>query len=331
MNPKRRLLSAIIAGFLSLACSRFAVAAEYPDRPIKLVNPFAPGGTIDVVARVMAEKMGQKLGGVMVIENRPGAAGTVAATYVAKGPKDGYNVYFGTSASLGFSKLLTPDLPYDPVTDFTPIAMVGSVPVGIFVNAALNIRSLQELIAYARSKPGELSFASPGVGSVSHLAAEMLKARAKIDMLHVPYTGAAANYWADVSEGRVQLVFAGVTGGLPQVKGGKVRLLAVATRERSKLLPDVPAVGELISGYDAPAWFGLVVAKGTPPDIVEKLQAAAQWALHDPSTRTIFSTAGVDLDPIIDAKTFGAKIPKDIELWKIALANAAGAAAGAKQ
>lgn len=321
MKRRAWLRGCLLVALSPLLGTQSVLAQDYPTRPVKLVNPFAPGGTIDVVARVMADKMGKYLGQSVVIEYKPGAAGTVAAGVVAKGPKDGYTIYFGTSATLGFSKLLNKDLPYDPIADFTPVATVGSVPVGVFVDAGLGINTLQELIAAAKAKPGSIAFGSTGVGGVSHLAGEMLKARAGIDMLHVPYAGAAARYWSDITGGRIQVVFAGVTGGLPLAKEGRVKLLATATRQRSKLLPDVPAVGEVIPGYDAPAWFGLVVAKGTPQPIVAKLEAAALAALAEPSTRPMFESAGVDMDPVLDAQAFAAKMPRDIEMWKGVLAG----------
>lgn len=313
---RRTVLKWIAAGAVGPAGLPALRAAEFPERQVKIINPTAPGGTVDIVARIMAEKMAPHLGQPVVVEHRPGGSGAIAATLVSKGPKDGYMIFIGTSSTLGFMKMLNNDLSYEPVKDFTPISLVGSVPIGIFTNGASGIKSVQDLVAAAKAKPGELSYGSSGLNSLTHLAGELFCQRAGIQMIHVPYTGAQQGYWGDVLGGRLTATMQGVTGGLAMAKEGKLNLIAVASRERSKLLPDVPAVGEVYPGFDVPAWFGLAVAVGTPVNVVQKLEAAALAALRDPATRTQFAAVGVDIDPILSANAFASKIVADNQMWE---------------
>lgn len=313
-------LSRLLCAGAALLALATPVSADYPDHPVKLVNPYAAGaGAMDVAARVMAEKMTARLGAPVVVVNQPGAAGTVAAAAAARGPKDGYTILFGASSALGFTKLLNRDLPYDPLRDFAPVAMLGSVPVGIFVSAASDIRTLQDLIAAAKTQPGLLNFGTPGVGSVTHVAVEMLMDRAGIQMKHVPY-GGTLNYWNDLVGGQLQLVSGGITGGLPLVKDGRLRLIATATATRSQTVPDVPAIGEIIPGYDAPAWLGLVVAQGTPEPVLARLENAALEAFSDPNTKLVLGRAGIEVTPL-GRKAFGAKMASDLALWEVTLKN----------
>ena len=316
MPMRRTVLKWIAAGAVGPAGLTAPRAAEFPERQVKIINPTALGGTVDIVARTMAEKMAPHLGQPVIVEHRPGGSGAIAASLVSKGPKDGYMMFIGTSSTLGFMKMLNNDLSYEPVKDFTPISMVGSVPIGIFTNGASGIKSIQDLVAAAKAKPGELSYGSSGLQSLTHLAGELLCQRAGIQMIHVPYTGAQQGYWGDVIGGRLTATMQGVTGGLAMAKEGKLNLIAIASRERSKLLPDVPAVGEVYPGFDVPAWFGLAVAAGTPANVVKKLEVAALAALRDPSTRTQLAAIGVDIDPILSANAFASKIVADNQMWE---------------
>lgn len=307
--------AAVAAGLVT------AARAEFPDRPVKLVNPYAAGaGAMDLAARVMSDKLAARLGQPVIVSNQPGAGGTVAAAATARGARDGYTVYFGASSALGFTKLLNRELPYDPLKDFTPVAMLGSVPVGIFVSASSRIRTLQDLIAEAKAHPETLNYGTPGVGTVTHIAMEMLQERAGIRLKHVPY-GGSLNYWNDLVGGQLQVVSGGVTGGLPLVKDGRLRLIATATATRSQTVPDVPAIGETIPGYDAPAWLGLVVARGTPEPVVARLEAAAMGAFADPDLKAVLAPAGIEVTPL-DRKAFGAKMAGDLSLWEGTLRSA---------
>lgn len=306
------LAAACIAGVASPAC------ADYPDRPIKLIMPYAAGaGAMDLAARLMAEKMTARMGSPVIVVNQPGASGQLAAGATARGPKDGYTMYFGASSALGYSKLINKDLPYDPAKDFTPVAMLGTVPVAFFVSASSNIQSLQDLVAAAKANPDKINYGSPGVGSSPHVALEMFMGRTGIRMKHIPY-GSNANYWSDLIGGQIQVVTAGITGGLGLTKDGRLRMIATATRERSQTAPDVPAVGEMVAGYDAPAWMGLVVAQGTPEPAVAKLEGIAMEVFRDPSTKSELAKAGIEVAPL-DRKAFGAKMAADMIGWEATL------------
>lgn len=262
----------------------------------------------------MVDKMSNYLGVPVVVEHKPGGSGSIGATFVIRGPKDGSAVFFGISSTMGFMKMLNKDLSYDPVKDLAPVVMVGSVPVGIFTTN--EHPTLEAFVAAAKAKPGTFSFASTGLQSLAHLGGELLSQRADIRMVHVPYTGSAANYWPDLISGRLQAVFAGVTGGLPLVKDGKMKLVAVASNTRSKLLPDIPAAGETFPGYDIPAWFGFAAAAGTPAPLIQRIEAAALAALREPTTRGQFANIGVDIDPILGTEAFAAKIVADNRSWE---------------
>lgn len=325
MLSRRNVLAAAAgAAFPALLLrSGAAAAADFPDRPVRIFNPTSPGGTLDQVGRILAEKMGPRLGQPVVLEHRPGGSGAIAANVVTHAPRDGYSMFFGTSSTLGFQKMLNKDLSYDPVRDFTPVALVGSVPVGIFSAPGSGINTIQDLIAMARAKPGQVSYGSTGLLSLTHLAGELLQHRAGIRMIHVPYTGSQQRYFTDLVGGNIQAAFTGVGGGLALVRDGRLKLLAIASRERSRLLPDVPALGELYPGLDVPAWFGFAVAAGTPAPLVQKLEEATLGALHDPATRPAFAQISVDLDPVMGSRDAIAKIRSENEMWE-AVFQAAG-------
>jgi len=315
---KTTLIRLIAAAAVLASAPAFA---DFPDKPIRLVNPYAAGaGAMDVAARIMAEKMTKTLGSPVVVVNQPGAGGTVAAAAAARGAKDGYTIYFGTSSTLGYSKLLNKDQTYDPIKDFTPLALLGSVPVGIFTSASGDIRTLQDLIAQAKAKPGQLNYGSPGVGTLTHIAVEMIEERAGVDMKHVPY-GGSLNYWNDLVGGQLHAVSGGITGGLPLVRDGRLRLIATATEKRTSIAPDVPAVGELIPGFDVPAWLGIVVAAGTPEPIVAKLEAASLAAFSDPELKAALGKAGIDVTPM-GRTAFTTKMARDLTMWEGTLKRA---------
>lgn len=248
---RRSVLKGIVVGTAApglLLRPGASAAAAFSERPLKLVHSTSPGGTVDLVARIMAERMAPYLGQTVLVDHRPGGPGAIGATFVTRCPKDGYAFHFGTSSSLGYQKMLNKDLAFDPVNDFTPVALVGSVPVGVFVATDGGFNTIQDLIGAARARPGQLSYGSTGPLGLTHLAGELLQYRAGIRMTHIPYTGAQQRSWTDMIGGSQQLTLAGVGGGMALVKAGQLNLLAVASRKRSKLLPDVPALGELFPG-----------------------------------------------------------------------------------
>jgi len=327
---KKNLLVRIAAGLATTVALAFTGAAQaaYPDKAIKLISPFPPGGQVANIAYIMSQKMGQLIGQPMIMETRAGAGGQIAANAVAKGPKDGYQLLFATSSMLGIAKFMNKDLPYDPVTDFAPVAYLGNVTVGIFASATTPFTTFEQVIAFAKANPGKLAFSSPGIGSVSHLAGELLWARAGIKLVHVPYAGNSVQM-SDLISGQHQIAMSGMVSGLPYSKDGKTRLLGVVGPTRSKMVPNVPAIGESMPGYDAPAWLGIVAPAGLAREALERLEAVAQQALADAETRKALEGQGVDLN-VITAKAFGDKIKGDMPLWEEAVKAAGGPPAPGK-
>jgi tripartite-type tricarboxylate transporter receptor subunit TctC len=252
-------------GLLSMA----GQAQPYPSKPIKFVIPYPPGGLADTFARTLGQHLSERLGQPVIPENKPGGSLIIGTEAVAKSPPDGYTILLGSVSSLALNVGAFKKLPYDPVKDFSPVAMAFHTPLFLMVSPDLPVKSLQELISYAKSNPGKLSFASLGHGSSLHLAAEAFKNMAGIDILHVPYKGTTTAL-PDLMSGRVSMIFDG-GAFLPQVQAGKVRLLAVTSGKRLDSMPEVPSMGEALPGYDMVFWFGVVAPAGTPKPIVDRL------------------------------------------------------------
>lgn len=315
-RPGRR--TATIALATGAASVALPSSAAFPERTVRLVSPFPPGGQVPTIAYLMSQRMGTLLGQPMVLDTRPGAAGTIAAGFVAKAPKDGHTLLFATSSMLGIAKFVNRGLPYDPVADFAPVIHLGSVAVGMFASRDGGIQSLDDLIARAKASPGRLNFSSPGIGSVSHLAAELFKARAKVDLTHVPYPGFTAQI-TDLIGGRTELAMGGAASGAAYLREGRVRLLAMAAARRSRIAPDVPALGDVLPGYDAPAWLGIVAPAGTSADIVARLHAGIQTVLRDPELKPLFDGQALDVGPPMSPRGFGDKIRREMSLWEEAV------------
>jgi tripartite-type tricarboxylate transporter receptor subunit TctC len=314
---------AVAALILLLAAIAGGSAAEYPNRPVTLVVAFTPGGASDVLARILGRKLEQILGQPFVIDNRPGAGGNVAAEAVAHSAPDGYTLLAGNNAILATNAALYKKINFDPEADFAPIGLIGSQANILVVNPALPVKSMAELIALAKANPGKLNFASSGHGLAAHLAGELFKAEAKIDIVHVPYKGAAPAL-QDVIAGHVQMMFATASSVVPHIQDGKVRPLAVATLKRTAVLPDIPTIDELgIKNFDATTWHGLVAPARTPKDIVATLNQALVATLDDPGVRKSLADLGVD---IIGGtpEDFAAYIKSEIPKWT-AIIKASGA------
>jgi len=267
------VLNALAAIGLLIAATLGAAAKTYPSRPITFISPYAAGGGIDLLARLLALRLQERLGQPVVVENKPGAATGIAAASLARATPDGYTVMLATSTTMAINVAIYKSLPYDPARDLVPIAHVATSPFVLVVNPALPIHSVDELVAYAKQHPGELNYGSSGIGSFHHLSAELLATRAGITMTHIPYkaTPPALN---DVIAGRVQLMFGDVTSTLPQVAAGKLRALGVSTAQRSAAAPDIPTLAEVgVPGYDASAWQMIVAPSKTPKEIVGRLNA----------------------------------------------------------
>ncbi len=312
---------AVLAALLMLAAP--ARAAGYPSRPITLVVAFPPGGPSDVLARIVGKKMEELLGVPFVIENRPGAGGNIAADSVAHAPSDGYTLLMGNNSILATNESLYKKLTYSPEKDFVPITLIGTQANILVVNPDVPVHSLKELIALCEAQPGKINFASSGYGAAAHLAGELFKAEAHVDIVHVPYKGAAPAL-QDVIAGHDQIMFATAASVVGHIKGGKVRAIAVTTLKRTPILPDLPTMDEAgLKGFEASTWHGLVAPAGTAPEIVTMLHDAAVKALHDPGVRELLGRLGVDI--VGDTpKEFAAYIAAEIPKWT-AIVKASGA------
>jgi tripartite-type tricarboxylate transporter receptor subunit TctC len=262
-----------------LAALAVSVSAQpYPTKPIRLVVPFPAGGTTDVLARAAAQKLTESLGQAVIVDNRPGAGGNIGAELVAKSPPDGYTLLMGTVGTHAINPSLYPKMPYDHVRDFVPVILVAGVPNVLVINPALPVNSVQELIAYAKANPGKLNFASSGNGTSIHLSGELFKTMAGVQITHVPYKGSAPAL-QDLVGGQVQLMFDNLPSALALIKGGRLKALAVTSKERAPALPDVPTMAESgLPGFEASSWFGLLAPAGTPQSAIARLNAEiAKW------------------------------------------------------
>jgi tripartite-type tricarboxylate transporter receptor subunit TctC len=309
--------SAVLLNVLPVA------AADYPSRPVTLVVAFTPGGPSDVLARIVGKKMEQLLGQPFVIENRPGAGGNIAAEGVAHSAPDGYTLLMGNNSILATNEALYKHINYSPGKDFVPITLIGTQANILVVNPDVPAHSLKELIALAKAQPGKINFASSGYGAAAHLAGELFKSDAKIDIVHVPYKGAAPAL-QDVIGGHDQMMFATAASVIGHIEGGRVRALAVTTLKRTKILPDIPTMDEAgLQGFDASTWHGLVAPAGTPPQVIAALHDAAVKALHDPGVEASLGKLGVDI--VGDTpQEFQAYINSEIPKWT-AIVKASGA------
>jgi len=257
---------------LILACAALpALAQTYPTKPVRFIVPFAAGGGSDLVARTVAQKLTEALGQTVVVDNRTGAAGSIGAELAAKSPPDGHTLLLGSNGPLAINPHLYPKLPYDAVRDFAPVALVTVMPFLFVTHPALPVRSVKDLIALAKSRPGQLNYGSPGNGSTTHLANELLKSMTGISVTHVPYKGVAPAA-TDLISGQTQMMSGDFSTLLPHVKSGRMHALAVTSERRSSLLPGMPTIAESgVPGYEASGWFGVLVPAGTPATIVERL------------------------------------------------------------
>lgn len=261
------------ASLLSIGTVRAQSADTYPNKPIRLVIPFPPGGATDIVGRLVAKHLGEAFRQPVVVDNKPGAGAAIGAEIVARSAPDGYTLFTGSPSSLTINQSLYDNLPYKPATDFVPISVVANTPGVLAVHPSVPAKNLQELIALAKSKPGKMTYASSGNGNFQHLVAELFKGKVGIDVLHVPYKGSAPAL-ADTVSGQVDMILDVVPSAAPLIQSGKLRALAVTTTKRSELLPDVPTLDELgITGFDSSSWYAIVAPTGTPPAILDKLAA----------------------------------------------------------
>src|SRR6266850_1196623 len=292
-HPKMKL--ARLAAFVLFALHAVAAAAQaYPSKPIRLMVPFPPGGSTDIVARIVAQKLGAQLGQQLVIENRGGAGGTLGTAVVAKAPADGYTLVIGTTSTHVVAPSVYTKLEYDPVKDFAPVSLIAVTPYLLVVNPALPAKSLGELVQLMRSQPGKLNYASAGVGSTTHLAMEMLKAASDTYVLHIPYNGNGPAGTAVIG-GQVEILFGSMPAVLPHARSGRVRPLAVGTPKRSPALPEVPTVAESgYPGFDASLWLAIMAPAGTPAAVIERLHKETIAAVGSAETKEALDKAGAE-------------------------------------
>jgi tripartite-type tricarboxylate transporter receptor subunit TctC len=269
-------------------------AASFPSKPLRIIVPFTPGGSNDVLARVIGQKLGQTWKQPVVVENKPGAGGNIGSEIVAKSPPDGYNTLIAANSLFCINPAMYSKMSFDPVKDFAPITMLGTVPVVLVVGPTVQAKNVKELIAQAKAQPGALVYASAGLGSPQHLSAELFKARAGVDMLHVPYKGAAPAV-SDLLSGQVHVLFGAINSVLPYIKSGRLRALAVGGSQRSADLPDVPTIAEAaVPGYLSEIFIGLVAPAGTPKDVVDKFGQQVRKILAEPDTREKLAQQGIE-------------------------------------
>jgi tripartite-type tricarboxylate transporter receptor subunit TctC len=313
MNFVRRQflqLAALTAAAPALPQS--AVALDYPARPLRWIVGLSAGGGSDTVSRIMAQWLSQRLGQSVVVENKPGASTNISIQATLSSPADGYTVVFLTASS-AINVTLFDNLSFNLLRDIAPVAGLIDFPLALVINPSVPARTFPEFMAYAKDNPDKISMASYGTGSASHLALELLKSMTGLRMVHVPYRGESVAL-PDIISGQVQGMFSTMTAALPLARPGAVRLLAVAGKNRSEFVPDTPAIGETVPGYEAYSWCGLGVARGTPPEIVTRLNAEINAGLADPATRTRLATASTT--PIIHTpESFGALMAGEVEKW----------------
>ena len=294
--------------------------AAYPDRPIKLVVPYPPGGTTDLLARTLAPRLSERLGQPILIENRAGAGGVIGSQVVAKSPADGYTLVFGSIASHGILPAIQTPQPYDPIRDFAPVSLVAITPNVLLANVSAPAKNLSELIALAKSQPGKLNFGSTSLGGSPHMSGELLKSQAKIQMVHVPYKGGAPML-VDLMGGQISFAFDNLPSSIQHIRSGKVKALAVTTAKRWPHAPEIPTMAEAgLPGYESSAWFGLLAPGNTPKAVVDLLQRHVSAILKQPEVEKIYLEQGAM--PVGNtSEEFVRFITAEMQKWKTVVSD----------
>ena len=313
-NSRRLVLRALCFASLCVMAGAVVAQSTYPSRPILMIVPQTAGGTNDIVGRVVSQKLSEVLGSPGAVENRPGAGGNIGTQFAAKSGKDGYTLLMTISSSQAINPALYKNPGFDPVKDFKPIALIGSVPNVLLANPDFPAKSVKELIAMAKAKPGQYPYASAGNGTLNHLLGEMLNSMAGIDLQHVPYKGVAPAL-NDVLGGQLPLVFASLPSSLAHIKSGKLKPLAVSSARRSPALPDVPALSEVVPGYTGTLWIGLFAPAGVPADVQAKLQDAMTKTLAAKDLRDKLELQGVEMAAPTSPEQFATLLNEDIVRW----------------
>lgn len=312
MSQPLRLLTAVSFAALPVFASAQKTADTFPTRPIRMLVAQAAGGPTDIVARVFATRVAEILGQQVVVDNRPGAGGSIAGDITSRSPADGYTLMVAANGTLAVAPHMI-KLTYDARKDLASIALIGNSALGLMVNPQLPASSPQELVALAKASPGKINFGSSGQGATSHLAGEYLKMLTGIDIVHVPFKGASPALIA-VMSGQIEMLISGLSSGMPFVRDKKLKLLAVSGAKRTKLLPDVPSMSESIPGYDVTSWYAVLAPAATPRAIIEKLNKAAITAVTTPGVEAKLVAAGIDIDPLTPKQLYD-KLSTDYERW----------------
>lgn len=309
---RRHIISLAAASAVTFAGP--AVAQNYPSKPIRMIVPFPAGGATDILARALSQKLGEKIGQTVVVENRPGAGGTIGADAASKSAPDGYTLLLATSSTHSIGPAINPRIPYNAETDFTPIAYVASSPNVVLVPNTSPAKTMDEFIDHARKNPGRLNYASSGNGTIIHLTSEYFKAQSGTFILHIPYRGTALAM-PDLISGKIDVLFDSFVTGMPHVKDGKLWVLAVTSLKRTALAPDLPAVAETLPGFESVTWFGVYGPKGMPPDLAGKVNQAVNAALADADVKDRFARLGAEPTGGTP-QAFAAMVKTDTAKWK---------------
>lgn len=311
---RQDLIRAGLAAFVGLVCFATAQAQSYPTKPVRLIVPFPAGGATDLFARTLSQKLSEKMGTTLVVENRPGAGGTLGSDLVAKATPDGYTLLLATSSTHSIGPNLNPRMPYDAVKDFTPISQVGNAPSIMLVPNSSPAKTVKEWIEHAKKNPGRLNYASSGNGTIVQLTAELFKAQADLFVVHIPYKGTALAI-PDLVSGKVDVLFDSLPTGLPHVRDGRLRALGVTSLKATPLAPGVPPIADVLPGYESTTWFGLFGPKGLPADVVNRVNTVANQVLQDPEVIDKLQRFGIE--PVGGTPTqFTTMLAKESAKWK---------------
>jgi tripartite-type tricarboxylate transporter receptor subunit TctC len=316
---QRRNFTQSLAALTVAALPLWAGAQSYPNKPIKLIVPFPAGGATDILARALSQKLGEKIGQTVVVDNRPGAGGTIGSDAAAKSAPDGYTLLLATSSTHSIGPAINPKIPYDAVADFTPLGYVATSPNLVLVPNSSPANTIKEFIDFAKKNPGKLNYASSGNGTIVHLTTELFKAMSGTFMVHIPYRGTALAI-PDLVSGKVDVMFDSLVTGLPHVKDGKLKALAVTSAARTQLAPDLAAVAEVLPGFESTTWFGLYGPKGLSAEVVQRINVALNAALADAEVKERFARLGAE--PTGGSAARFTQIAKaDYDKWKAIIAQ----------
>jgi tripartite-type tricarboxylate transporter receptor subunit TctC len=315
-----RLLLALFAAALSPSVAS-AQSTNWPERPIRLIVPFTPGSSSDIVARIVAQRVGERLKQQLIVDNRVGASGNMGTEAVARADPDGYTIGLANTSTHAVTASVTSKLGYDPVKDFAPVSMLGSSPFVLALFPAVPAQTVQDLIALAKARPRALNYASAGAATLAHLSGALFEKMAKIELTHVPYRGTAQST-LDLLEGRVEMQFGTIPPSLSHIRAGKLRALAVTGAVRNHTLPDVPTIAESgLSGYECSLWQAIVAPAATPPAIIARLNRETNAVLNDPEVRAAFAKHGVEPEPG-SPEALGSRIRDDVKKWRDVITSA---------